>query len=387
MHASAPALAAQLVRIHERSAVFKTKQRSSREGARMAFSPGKSHPPLDLERTVYILTNSAMRRKRDSDLRVEARARVVCSLMFLFVAVHLPALGVGQKDDSLFAEQIVFSLDIMHNRTSESPTRSGPNAFPSFTWASHVCAERWRAAAAVTSDSAGNFFAAGNGMICKYGHDGKLDWARTTTTAGARNATGEESHSPRLAIGKLKAHGENLYVPGARGEHAVFFTSDEGLHAIDVETGNTLWRYGDCGAVHGIPLVVQTARCKLPEFNSTDILPPCSRHMVVFGEEDDHYYALTFNGTLLWTFNMKVQIKLSLVEQWPLRFTPAFGGNRIFLISGRGLAAVEVDGSFVWRYAQKVRIHACVHACMYANHVSAVDSLAELIARQLQAIS
>ena len=304
-----------------------------------------------------------MRRKRDSDLRAEARARVFCSLLFLYVSLHLPALGVeGQKDDQFFSAKPVVNLDIMHNRTFGLPSRSGPSAFPSFTWASHMCAKGLREAAAVTSDSAGNFFAAGDGMLCKYGHDGILDWARTTVTR-ARNATGEASKSPRLAIGKLIAvDGENLYVPGAKGEHAVFVTGDEGLHAIDVETGNTLWRYTECGAVQSTPLVVQTARCKVPEFNSTKTLRPCSRHMVVFGAENEQYYALTLNGTLIWTFDMKSQIKVPLVEQWPLRFIPGFGGNRIFLVSGRGLTAVEVDGTFAWRYSQKVYIHACVQA-------------------------
>jgi len=41
------------------------------------------------------------------------------------------------------------------------------------------------------------------------------------------------------------------------------------------------------------------AQCKVPDFNSTEAVRPCSRHIVVFGAEDEKYYAIDYHGTLV----------------------------------------------------------------------------------------
>jgi outer membrane protein assembly factor BamB len=244
----------------------------------------------------------------------------------LFFIVHLASLGAGQN----------------HSATATN----GP-LFPTFTLSSPLCAKTLENSTVVVSDSMGNVLASGHGVLCKYKPDGRLDWARHF---GNPHTLGEASMSPRLAIGELVSEGQSLRVPGARGSHAVFVTSDDGLYAIDVATGSTLWYYY-CGAIRSTPLVVQTARCNATEQKSTEPIRPCSRHTILFGAEDETYHALDFNGTRLWTVNFGGWFGTKYYG-WPLRFAASFGGNRFFIMTYRGLAALDVDGKFAWSYAQ-----------------------------------
>jgi outer membrane protein assembly factor BamB len=267
-------------------------------------------------------------------------ASLMCPLIFL-------AAVLGQTDDrgDLAAKTEVIDLNVTYNRTFASPESDGPQA-PAFSWSSQLCSFGSEGEALVRSDSAGNVLTASGGLICKYAQNGKLQWVRTTT--GGDKTPGVAVVTPRIAIGTLISDSFIVFVPGAVGEHILFVATDQGLHAIDVATGSTLWQYRKCGPVHSTPLVVETAWCKGPDLNSTVPLRPCSRHMVVFGAEDEKYYALTFNGTLIWTFSLKG----TAADGWPLRFAAAFGHNRVFVLSSRGLSGIEVDGTVAWTFSQ-----------------------------------
>ena len=260
----------------------------------------------------------------------------------------LLAAVLGQGEDtktSLTANLEGFDLNLTHNRTFAPPERDGPQS-PSFSWSSQLCSRERGGEALVRSDSAGNVLIASGGLICKYGQNGNLEWVREATEGD--RAAGDAAFEPRIAIGTTISGGRSLNVLGAKGEHILFVATDQGVHAMDVTTGSTLWKYKECGPVHSTPLVIQTAQCKVLGPNSTVPLRPCSKHMVVFGAEDERYYALTFNGTLIWTSNF-----LGTAEDgWPLRFAAEFGDNRVFVLCSNGLTALEVDGTYAWAFSQ-----------------------------------
>ena len=283
-----------------------------------------------------------MRRSGPARRLIEARWRNLACLITTLL-ITLERARSAAEDQARGARQEAVAQDISKNRSFGLPVTSGPRVSPAFTWSSPLCARSEQAPLAVASDSAGNVLAAGGGMLCKFRQDGWLEWARqiSAVNVSSDGIQRDEASQSRLAVGALKNQGQSLQVTGAEGADVVFVTGADGLHCVDVETGKTLWEYRECGAVQSTPLVVQTAKCP----NSTR---SCSRNLVVFGAEDEHYHAVDFNGVKLWGYGKGLEGTTR--KGWPLRFAAAFGGNRIFVLSGTGLTAITVDGTFAWHY-------------------------------------
>jgi len=96
----------------------------------------------------------------------------------LLLSFQLPRCGVSQLDP-LDGTKVVVKLIITANLSSANEINCGPHTFPPFTRSSELCSEQRKNAATafVASDDAGNFFAGGGSILCKYTQDEILDWS------------------------------------------------------------------------------------------------------------------------------------------------------------------------------------------------------------------